>query len=129
MLGGLKSLAGDLSSSQDMLQKLAKFNLTYDTLAAASVVECLRSELTDRGDLEYSTYARAPGVFEWLATLQDAILKFDGLDEDGQMDALDDVAQEMALHSSSVEYCMEALQEAFEEAVQQRLAHSFASRR
>jgi len=138
-LDDFKFVARKLAHNRQQLDKIVLSQPCYGMVAASTALESIKSELIDRSN---DTYSRAPRLFEWLVTLQDPILEFDGLDGDVQVEPLEDVGLELEMHSSIVEYCVEAVQEVFEEerenqqcmedalerVMQHRLAQSVASR-
>lgn len=142
-LEGLMGLAGTLEQSCQQLQRVSEMHPCAGMVAARKALDFIDDEVVKRDSPGHHIYATSPGIFAWLASLRSLILEFPGLDDEEQESALDDVSQDMELHACTAAYCIDTVQEAFEEesenqvdiakqvehAIQQRLAFSLASRR
>ena len=109
---------------------------------AAQVVELLQSQLTERDSPGFSELAVSPGLYKWCQEMDVCFSDFHDLEQEEQELSLAAVQEEMELHISTLDYCLERFDELLDEErenereervvleriVQQRLAASQASR-
>lgn len=131
----IEFLCDSIRAGCDKLKRLLKVRPRYGLIVASRAVELIQTEITERPG--------AGGLHAWCNELDVLLSEFDCLERQDQQFYLSDVQEEMVLHASTIEYCLQAFDELLEEErsndaedrsivegmLQQRLTASLAARR